>query len=409
MNNYYDKYIKYKSKYLLLKGGMNSDNEEKLQKLINAFKKNFKSLKENLNQIIFRVTDLSGEEFDIPCKPDTTIIRLHESIKNKFNLDKPERVSLYYKNEEGDTAKLEIYDENGQQKKVSDYAFEVIEGIVELSFISEENIPIPRQIFRELIDTYLSDDSADKQEIIEIYGEISNWNTSEITDMSNLFSNTENVTEFNEDISEWNTSAVTNMSYMFKDCSEFNKPLNWDTRNVTDMSYMFYECFKFDKPLNFDTGNVTTMEGMFYGCYEFDKPLNFTNTRNVTNMAHMFVDAEIFDKPLNKLDTSNVTTMQEMFLRARKFDQSLDHFETNNVTTMKSMFLSAQKFNQPLNHFETSNVTDMSGMFYAAESFNQNLNNWDTNNVQSMMQMFKRTPMNNMGNLPTWYQEAENN
>ena len=40
MNNYYDKYIKYKSKYLSLKGGMNSDNEEKLQKLIKAFKKN---------------------------------------------------------------------------------------------------------------------------------------------------------------------------------------------------------------------------------------------------------------------------------------------------------------------------------------------------------------------------------
>ena len=83
--------------------------------------------------------------------------------------------------------------------------------------------------------------------------------------MSNLFSNTENATEFNEDISQWNTSAVTNMSYMFKDCSEFNKPLNWDTRNVTTMSYMFYECYKFDKPLNIDTSNVTSMEGKFYG------------------------------------------------------------------------------------------------------------------------------------------------
>ena len=45
--------------------------------------------------------------------------------------------------------------------------------------------------------------------IIEVYGHISDWNVSHITNMKNLFSNT----AFNSDISAWNTGAVTSMSH----------------------------------------------------------------------------------------------------------------------------------------------------------------------------------------------------
>ena len=43
-------------------------------------------------------------------------------------------------------------------------------------------------------------------------GHISNWDTSEITDMSGLFSY---MIDFNENISGWDVSNVTNMSRMF--------------------------------------------------------------------------------------------------------------------------------------------------------------------------------------------------
>ena len=47
-------------------------------------------------------------------------------------------------------------------------------------------------------------------------------------------------TKFNQDISSWNTSNVTDMSHMFSGATAFNQPLNtWDVSNVTDMSYMF--------------------------------------------------------------------------------------------------------------------------------------------------------------------------
>ena len=68
-------------------------------------------------------------------------------------------------------------------------------------------------------------------------GNISKWDTSNITDMSGLFFNK---TNFNDDISGWNVSKVTDMEYMFGSAQEFNQPIgNWDVSNVTNMIEMF--------------------------------------------------------------------------------------------------------------------------------------------------------------------------
>ena len=65
------------------------------------------------------------------------------------------------------------------------------------------------------------------------YGHISNWDTSEVTDMSSLFSHKDN---FNEPIGNWDVSNVTNMYLMFSDAKAFNQDISaWDVSNVTDM------------------------------------------------------------------------------------------------------------------------------------------------------------------------------
>ena len=59
----------------------------------------------------------------------------------------------------------------------------------------------------------------------------SDWDVSQVTNMSNLF---EDKTSFNEDISGWDVSNVTKMFSMFKGATSFNKPLNnWNVSNVT--------------------------------------------------------------------------------------------------------------------------------------------------------------------------------
>ena len=81
-----------------------------------------------------------------------------------------------------------------------------------------------------------------------IYGHISDWDTSQVTDMSWLFYGKR---EFNDDISQWDVGRVGNMSHMFSHASAFNQPLdNWNVSRVEDMNCMFRGATAFNQPLD---------------------------------------------------------------------------------------------------------------------------------------------------------------
>lgn len=86
-------------------------------------------------------------------------------------------------------------------------------------------------IYRAVMDWCGDDDAA-----MDIYGHISIWNTSEVTNMRDLFSaDGEPVKQFNDDISRWDVSEVTYMEWMFYGASSFNGDLSsWKvtTRNL---------------------------------------------------------------------------------------------------------------------------------------------------------------------------------
>ena len=91
-----------------------------------------------------------------------------------------------------------------------------------------------------------------------VYGHISTFDTSGVTDMSYLFCGSSRTdyssygcstaaASFNEDISAWDTSLVTNMNSMFANASIFNQDIGaWSVGAVTDMSYTFYEASSFN-------------------------------------------------------------------------------------------------------------------------------------------------------------------
>ena len=94
--------------------------------------------------------------------------------------------------------------------------------------------------------------------------------TSEITDMSLLFSNCMH----NFDVSSWDVSNVTCMEYMFVNCKNFNCDLSyWDVSKVKNMNYMFYNCKNFNCDISdWDISNMTRWKNIFCGCDKITIP-----------------------------------------------------------------------------------------------------------------------------------------
>lgn len=122
------------------------------------------------------------------------------------------------------------------------------------------------------------------------YGTMPNWNTSNVTNMSCAFSaylncNINGVTylgqTFNGDISAWDTSAVTDMSDMFRRNTAFNQDItSWNTANVTSMIYMFQGASAFNQDIRrWDVSSVGF--GGFY--VMFGNATQFYNTFRAPN------------------------------------------------------------------------------------------------------------------------------
>ena len=105
--------------------------------------------------------------------------------------------------------------------------------------------------------------------IINKYGKIEDWNTTDVTAMNRLFYENR---DFNEDISKWDTSNVKNMSFMFEDANNFNQPIGkWNVSKVTKMEHMFSNAESFNQDIrDWDTSKVTNAENMFRNAKSFN-------------------------------------------------------------------------------------------------------------------------------------------
>ena len=244
-------------------------------------------------------------------------------------------------------------------------------------------------------------------------------NTSKVTTMKNMFSNSLSYsTSFTmTGLETWDTSNVTDMSYMFYSASGVNVTTwnvtgygSWDTSNVINMSKMFYNIgsnvsnFTLGDFSNWDTSNVTDMSDMFNNSGKNSDTFRIIgienwNTSKVTDMSGMFgaagTDAGTFYiGDLSKWDTSNVTDMSAMFSIAGTEDKTfiltgLDNWNVSKVTTTENMFYrtgyNSSLFSLNISNWDTSSVTDMSSMFYEAglnsPVFNLDCSKWNVNKV----------------------------
>ena len=232
--------------------------------------------------------------------------------------------------------------------------------------------------------------------ILEI--DLSNFDTSEVTNMGGMFYGMSNLTTLN--VSHFDTSKVADMSLMFhgmRDLSALNLS-SFNTSQVTDMHNMFYGMSNLTtlNVSHFDTSKVTNMGLMFYGMSGLTSlDLSNFDTSKVTNMGNMFSSmTNLTSLNLSSFNTSKVTDMGFMFYGIPNLTSlDLSNFDTSKTTKMSFMFYGMRKLTAlNLSSFNTSQVTDMSGMFSSMPSLTSlNLSHFDTSKVTDMHFMFRDT------------------
>lgn len=246
---------------------------------------------------------------------------------------------------------------------------------------------------REVLEQWI--DQETYNDILSNYGPINEWDTSHITNMSNLF---ENMNTFNDDISNWNVSNVTNMSYMFSGASSFNQYIgNWNISNVTNMDYMFngassfnqsfynwinYYSVTIDVNLNMTLSN-NDVQNIFNGSsLEYKYAIgHFTNNTLKTVIDLYYSDNDEYYKRystghISSFDVSGITIMDNLFSDLPNFNDDITEWNVSNVTSMSSMFRNDTSFNQLIGKWDVSKVTNMDNMFNGATSYYSSLYNW---------------------------------
>lgn len=122
--------------------------------------------------------------------------------------------------------------------------------------------------------------------------------TSEITDMSRLFKDFTDIEDI--DISNWDVSKVITMESMFSKCKKFNCDLSvWNTENCKDMFCMFNECERFNSNLNaWNVEKVDTFKSMFYNCKSFNGDITKWKPKEGADFDYMLYGCEKFKHDL---------------------------------------------------------------------------------------------------------------
>ena len=203
--------------------------------------------------------------------------------------------------------------------------------IIKNNFITDESKINTKKSFESKEELKNAVQNFNNKSIIKKYGDISNWDVSNITDMSWMFY----ISEFDRDISNWDVSNVVDMSCMFAH-SKFNGDIsNWNVSNITNMSWMFRNSEFNGDISNWDVSKVIYMSSMFSES-KFNKDISKWDVSNATDMSNMFYDCTILEeyKPKKKTfkekcNFINKLTKEECCISYEKININNDYMICN--------------------------------------------------------------------------------
>ena len=241
--------------------------------------------------------------------------------------------------------------------------------------------------------------------------DVSGWNTSSCTDMNSMFRDCLSLESLNT--SRWDTSKVTTFKFMFA-ADVANKYMKlrtvgdlsgWNTSNVTDMCAMFQECDCLESIgdiSGWNTAKVTYMNGLFNCCVRLGGIVDLSgwNTSNVTDMDAMFQDCEYLESigDISNWNTSKVTNMGWLFNRCVRLDGigDLSGWNTSHNNNFESMFRGQGMTKTGMEidvsfvkAWDVRSATDISTMFMDCTAQEVlDLSGWDISSVKNMSSLF---------------------
>ncbi|MEE4195683.1 MAG: BspA family leucine-rich repeat surface protein, partial [Anaerolineae bacterium] len=146
---------------------------------------------------------------------------------------------------------------------------------------------------------------------------IDQWGTGKWTSMESAFYGCSNLSVVATDAPD--LSGVTSLANMFRETSpawgSFTSFNHWDTSTITDMSYMFSNSNLGNLEISsWNTQNVTNMAGMFMESMNMVSDISGWNTSSVTDMSDMFNYAADFNQNLGDWNVGSLTDATDMFL-----------------------------------------------------------------------------------------------
>jgi hypothetical protein len=163
--------------------------------------------------------------------------------------------------------------------------------------------------------------------------DLSNWDVSSVTEMSDMFLDADALSEINKCAIHTSFSTNNAWPYDWTDCYQFQTTAalqtavdlwvsdsasavaaygdinTWDVSLITDMNCVFCNAYTFNDDIsNWDVSNAVYMDRMFYSTTFNNQNINNWNVSNVLNMHRMFYNSN-FNQPLNKWNVSNVNIL----------------------------------------------------------------------------------------------------
>ena len=213
--------------------------------------------------------------------------------------------------------------------------------------------------------------------------------TSNLSDIRSMFGNCTNIEKIDFGHSFKKANNISNISGLFSNCRKLSDIKNFDTintSNVTDMSNLFFKCesLSFINVSNFVTNNVTDMSHMLAGMNTnlIDLGiLDCIDTSKATNMEFMLSFVELDDIDISSWDTSKVTDMNGIFSGSTAQRIFLNGIDTSCVKDLSSMFWNCSQLTEisGIDNIDTISCKDFRDMFYGCKSLESlDLSKWYT-------------------------------